>query len=136
MYEIIEHTADIGLRIRAATLNQLFVEAARALMGLLLEDLHQVKPVERHSIQLEGKDRANLLVDWLSELLYLYSTRRLILIQFDVQVTDNGLVAEARGEKPDPARHTPDLDIKAVTYHGLKLKQDDQGWMAEVILDI
>jgi SHS2 domain-containing protein len=136
MYEVIEHTADIGLRLRAATLDLLFAEAGRALMGLLFQEGGEVFPVLNHTVQLESADRNTLLVDWLNELLYLASARHLVFVQFDVRLTDNRLVAQIRGETADPARHTPDHEIKAITYHKLKVEQEGQGWMAEVILDI
>lgn len=136
MYETFDHTADIGLRVRAGDLGSLFAEAGRGLASLLIENADQVRPQTQHAIELEGTDTADLLVDWLRELLFLFQAEGWIFIQFDVEVTENGLRAQARGDKFDPERHQPDFDIKAVTYHHLRLEQDPQGWIAEVIFDI
>jgi hypothetical protein len=84
MFEFIEHTADTGLRVRAATREELFAEAARALYALLLENPADVRPAERHEITLAAGDGADLLHDWLDELLFQYSARRLIFVQFQL----------------------------------------------------
>ncbi len=77
-----------------------------------------------------------LLFDWLSELLYIYETRHLLLAHFEVTVGEAGLAATARGEPIDHGRHQIDHEVKAITYHGLKLERQGEGWLAEVIVDI
>ncbi|MHC4142845.1 MAG: archease, partial [Planctomycetota bacterium] len=81
-------------------------------------------------------DRVYLLFDWLHELLVAFETRRLVLSEFRVRVSDTGLAAEVRGEGLDPDRHRLLHEVKAITYHGLKLEQTAAGWQAEVIVDI
>ena len=88
------------------------------------------------SVRLEGRDRVYLLFDWLHELLVTFETRRLVLSEFRVRVSDTGLAAEVRGEELDPDRHRLLHEVKAITYHGLKLEQTAAGWQAEVIVDI
>ena len=136
MYEIFEHTADLGLRIRAAELNGLFEEAARALFSVIVENLDDVRAVDELTFRLEGARHDELLRDWLAELLYVFHTRHVLLVQFDVRLDRAGLTATARGEPLDPARHEIDAELKAVTYHGLKVEQHRDGWLAEVIVDI
>lgn len=137
MFELFEHTADVGLRVRAASLDLLFADAGRALSSMLVQDLHAILPKQPHTIQLDGGgDLADLMVDWLNELLYLFETRRLIFSHFEVSVEGGSLCAQVRGETLDPAQHAADTAIKAVTYHHLKVEQDDKGWLAEVILDL
>ena len=136
MFEVFEHTADVGLRIRAADLNQLFAEAGRALFSLIVEDLDAVRPVTEMTFHLAGQDLEYLLFDWLNELLYCFETQHLVLREFAVEVTGTGLTAVARGERFDPSRHQPDHEVKAITYHGLRVKHESQGWLAEVIVDI
>jgi SHS2 domain-containing protein len=135
MYETFEHTADLGLRVRAADLETLFADAARGLFSMIV-NLDQVQPVEQVSFEIEGKVSDLLLFDWLSELLYTYETRHLLLCQFDVRFRESGLSATARGEPADRARHTLDHEVKAVTYHELKLQAEGDHWLAEVIVDI
>ena len=77
-----------------------------------------------------------MLRDWLAELLYTFEVRRLVLAQFDVTIGTDGLKATARGEPIDPERHQLDMEVKAITWHGLKVVRDGDGWLAEVIVDI
>lgn len=135
-YETFEHTADLGLRVRAADLDTLFAEAARGLFSIIVANLDQVRPVESVDFKIVGDAPELLLFDWLSELIYTFETRRLLLSQFDVRVGQGGLTATARGEPIDRGRHDLDHEVKAITYHGLKLEREDQGWLAEVIVDI
>jgi SHS2 domain-containing protein len=85
---------------------------------------------------LRGTRRDELLFDWLSELLYVFETERLVLAEFQVTLQDDGLQAEAAGERLDPARHQLEHEVKAITYHNLVVEQTPEGWRAEVIVDI
>ena len=140
MYETFEHTADIGLRARAADLNTLFADAARAMFSVIAGNLEVVRPQEEIEIRLEPDDVEALLRSWLSELLYIFHVRKLLLADFTVCIDDTrddcGLQSTARGEPLDPARHALDVEIKAVTWHGLKVERTADGWLAEVIVDI
>ncbi|MGV3486045.1 MAG: archease [Planctomycetaceae bacterium] len=136
MYEIWEHTADLGLRVRADNLNSLFAEAGRALLSVIVHNLEDVRAVDEVKIEIDGTDIDFLFLDWLSELLFAFESRRLLLSEFSVNVDPTGVRATARGESMDPARHQLEHEVKAITYHGLMVRQDDQGWTAEAILDI
>jgi SHS2 domain-containing protein len=136
MYETFEHTADLGLRVRAPDLNRLFAEAAEALFAAVIEDLGAVEPRQRVEVELSGDDRAYLLFDWLRELLYRFDTEHLVFSRFDVQVRDAGLTGTAWGELLDLARHMPNHEVKAITLHGLRVEPTADGWLAEVIVDI
>ena len=136
MYELFEHTADLGLRVRAGDLNTLFAEAGRGLFSMIVENLDDVRPLQTISVQLTGNDRAYLLFDWLSELLVVFDTRHVLLGEFNVHVDETGLTATARGEPAEPPRHRLDHEIKAITYHGLKVEPVGDGWQAEVIVDV
>jgi SHS2 domain-containing protein len=136
MHEIFDHTADLGLRIRADDLRGLFEEAARALFSAMVANLDEVRPVDEVTFKIEGTERDELLRDWLAELLYTFDTRHLLLVQFEVRLDEAGLTATARGEPLDPQRHEIGAELKAVTYHGLKVEQQQDGWLAEVIVDV
>ena len=136
MHETFDHTADLGLRVMAADLDTLFVEAARGLFSIIVANLDHVQPVRTVEVRLAGEARDYLLFDWLSELLFVFETQRLVLADFAVHVGDNGLTATARGEPLDPARHVLANEVKAVTYHGLTLDRTPAGWQADLILDI
>lgn len=136
MYETFEHTADVGLRARAATLDDLFADIARAMFSVLVANPAAIRPVEELSLQLSGDRLDDLLFDWLAELLYRFETRRLLLAEFEVRVGDASLTATVRGEPIDRNRHELDVEIKAITYHGLRVEQNNDGWLAEVIVDL
>lgn len=136
MYEIFEHTADLGIRVRADDLESLFADAARGLLSVLVANHDAVRPVQEKTYAIAGEELDYLLFDWLTELLYTFETEKLLLAEFDVKVDNNGLRAVCRGEPIDRSRHDMDHEIKAITYHELKVKQTADGYLAEVIVDI
>jgi SHS2 domain-containing protein len=136
MHEIFEHTADFGIRARAENLNDLFADAARGLFSLIVANLDSVAMVEQVHIQLISDNREDLLHDWLSELLFTFSTRRLVLADFEVSVSPTGLSATVRGEPIDVNRHAIEVEVKAITWHALKVEKNFDGWLAEVIVDV
>jgi SHS2 domain-containing protein len=136
MHEVFEHTADLGLRIRAADLDTLFVEAGQALFETIAPDLASVRLDKRVDITVAGEERDYLLFDWLKELLYRFDAEHLLLGKFEAHVTEKGLTGSAWGEPLDRARHILEHEVKAITYHGLRVELSDEGWLAEVIVDI
>jgi SHS2 domain-containing protein len=137
MFEHFDHTADLGLRVRAASLDELLAEAGRGLLAMLVANPEEVEPVQSKTIELTADEPALLLFDWLSELLYAFESERLLLRQFDIRIAGNHLSATCRGEPMDLAHHKMDHEVKAITYHGLRAeKQSDGTWFAEVIVDI
>src|SRR5690348_15738658 len=130
-YETFDHTADLGLRVRAPDLVMVFIDAARGLFSMIVRDPDTIRPVDAVSIELEAPALDLLLFDWLSELVYLYETRHLLLGEFDVQLSESHLTAIARGEPLDRTRHELEHEVKAITYHGLKVEQTSDGWLAE-----
>ena len=142
MYEVFEHTADIGLRVRAAALEELLEDAARGLFSLLVANLDAVRPVEELRIEVSGDEREFLLLDWLNELLYAFATQGRLYADFNVRIvyTEAGdpqsLIALARGEPINRDRHQLDHEVKAITHHGLLCEPTAAGWLAEIILDI
>jgi SHS2 domain-containing protein len=136
MFEFFEHTADLGLRVRAPDLDTLFAEAACALFAAVVEDLGTVEPRQAIEVRLAGDEREYLLFDWLSELLYHFDAEHLLLGRFEARVSDAGLSGTAWGEPLDRNRHVLAHEVKAITYHGLRVEQTSDGWLAEVIVDI
>ena len=136
MYETFEHTADLGLRIRAPDLDTLFAEAGQALFAAIVEDLGAVQPRRQVAISLTGEDRDLLLFDWLRELLFHFDVEHLVFSRFEVHVAEEGLQGTAWGEPLDRSRHELQHEVKAITYHGLRVLPEDGGWLAEVIVDI
>ena len=136
MYETFDHTADLGLRVRAADLDGLFAEAAEALFSAVVEDLRTVRPVREIAVRLAGENREYLLFDWLKALLYHFDADHLLFSRFEVRLADGGLTGKAWGEPLDRSRHELSHEVKAITYHGLRVEQVEEGWLAEVIVDI
>ncbi len=136
MHELFEHTADLGLRATAPALDALFAEVAACLVSAMVEDPARVQPAQELQIEIAGTDREFLLFDWLKELLLRFETDRILFAAFDVRIGETGLTATVRGEPFDPDRHTFAHEVKAITYHELKVVEVDGAWLAEVIVDI
>lgn len=138
-YRLIEHTADTGLEVETRTLDELFGEALRGLTDCITE-VDRVEPLVSRHLQLSAEDLGILLVEWLSEAVYLFEVEDLLLSRAEVAIlkTTGGfeLSATASGEPYDPARHPLKVLIKAVTYHQLVVEEYARGWRARVIFDI
>jgi len=132
-YEEIDHTADVGIRAYGRTMDELFANAAEGMFSFIA-DLSRVKPVGEVEVRLEADDLPTLLLRWLSELLYVHETQRLLFSSFEVNVVGMSLEGRVRGEAIDKKRHELKLAIKAVTRHGLTV--DPEKGIAEVIFDI
>lgn len=136
MVETFEHTADLGLRICAANLDELFDEAGRGLFSFVVENTGAIQPRITQIINLKAETLDNLFFDWLSELLYRFDAQQLVLCRFDVQISGLSLVAKVAGEPVDRARHRFLREVKSITPHDLVIRQSGQHWEAEVIVDI
>ncbi|MGD0626223.1 MAG: archease [Thermodesulfobacteriota bacterium] len=135
-YETFDHTADLGVRVFGQTCEEVFANAAYALFDLLT-DLNHVRENLSYDLRVEAADREELLVRWLSELLFLCESRGYLFKNFSFSHLDQtSLQAEARGETFEPSRHEFKMEIKAVTYHQVELKEKDGKWEARVIFDI
>jgi SHS2 domain-containing protein len=136
----IDHTGDIGIRVTATTLGQLYERAAEGTFHVLT-DLAEVQPAEEQPVEVRGRDREALLVRWLSELNYRHTVDDWLFSAFEVRSIediDGELVlnAVARGEHVDSARHVVHTEIKAITFHGLDVRETDDGWVVQVIFDM
>jgi SHS2 domain-containing protein len=135
-FRILEHTADIGFEAFGASREEVFANAACALFHIIVE-LETVRPHDAVEIRVAGDDPPSLLINWLSELLYLQDAEGWLFRDFEIHsLADTSLAAVARGEKLDPARHQLKLLVKAITYHQLSMEQTPAGWRARVYVDI
>ncbi|MEK7817158.1 MAG: archease, partial [Actinomycetota bacterium] len=115
IFEIIEHTADIGIRAFGSSEREVFQNAAAGMFSLIC-DSATVAETEEFEIEVEAEDRETLLVEWLNELLYIYDSRRVLLKRFEVfELGETRLRGAAYGEPLDLSRHALVTDIKAVT---------------------
>jgi len=134
--DYIDHTGDAGIRLRAENLRQLFERAAWG-MFTLLTNVAEIRLVEETRIQVEANDLPALMLAWLSELNYRHATEHRLFGKFEVSVISDQMVfAEVSGETINPDRHTIFTEIKAVTFHGLRLEKSDNGWEAQIIFDL
>jgi SHS2 domain-containing protein len=136
VFEILEHTADIGFRACGRTKAEMFTNAALALESIAVT-LNDVEPRCPYPVAVIGGDDESLLVNWLSEVLYYLDGKRVVMSRFQIDELVPGAVrGQGWGEPLDPGRHRPKLLIKGVTYHQLKIARDARGWCAEVYLDV
>jgi SHS2 domain-containing protein len=134
-FEIIDHTADVGVVAYGANLGQAFGNAAKALFSLIVE-LDSVREALYRGIELTADDEASLLVEWLNELIYVFDTEHVLFKRFEVSVTDGGwLRASCYGDKVNRSRHRLKTGVKAATYHMLEISNDN-GYRVRVIFDI
>jgi SHS2 domain-containing protein len=135
-FEILEHTADTGFRARADSLEELFAQAAAALVSIAL-DPSGARGLECRELAVRGPDLEELLVNWLNEVLWLLDGCGFAPASFNVlEIHGGGLRAAVSGEPRDGARHPPRIVVKAATFHQLRLARDGNGWTAEVFLDV
>lgn len=135
-YEILEHTADIGFLARGASLAQLFQHATCGFMAIAAET-GAVEPRHEWPVRLSAPDLPSLVVDYLSELLFLLDSGRFIARDVRVDsVSDTAISATLVGEPRALDRHPWKLIVKAVTYHGLTVGEREGEWQARVFLDI
>jgi len=136
-FRVLEHTADVGFEALGSTREDAFRNAGRALMSLVV-DLDSVNRVERVPVAASAAEPEGLLVNWLSEILYLQDTEGWLFADFEnVTVTDRSASAAGVGERFERGRHQVKLLVKAITYHQLALEKVPAGhWRARVYVDI
>jgi SHS2 domain-containing protein len=135
-FEILDHTADIGIIIHGENLKALFENAGEAFFHLIT-DLKKVNRRVERNVKIKGESLDRLMVDWLSELLYLHDVENLLFKEFKVDsVGEDGLKATVKGEPFQEGVHAIKTEVKAVTYHQIEVRQENGGWRAQVILDL
>ena len=136
MFAVFEHTADLGVRVEAATLPEALADAARGQFTVIAGDLEQIRPEVEEAFTVPGSDPAWLLFDFLGELHAAFEVRKMLFREFQVTITDDGLAATATGERYDPARHQLAHEVKAITQHELAVDRGPDRCTATYIVDI
>lgn len=135
-YTILDHPSDLGIEARGKDLPEVFRHAASALMSIIV-DPSTVTPRESRVVALSAADIEHLLVRWLGELLYLYDGQHFVCKDFIIRrLTGTELNATVLGEASASGHHRMRSDVKAVTYHQLAIRENGDGAMARVFLDI
>jgi len=131
-YEEVEHTADAAIRAYGRDLPELFANAAYGMFDLLA-DMQKLHPTIEREVSLEASDLEALLVDWLGELLYLREVHGEVYKEFEITtLSPTKLRAVAKGGK----RFAPRMNIKAVTYHDLKIEKTEEGYVTTIVFDV
>jgi SHS2 domain-containing protein len=135
-FRILDHTADIGVLVNGRDLKDLFENAGHAFFHLLT-DLRKVKPRIERKVEVGAESLERMMVDWLSELLYLHDVENLLFRTFKVEsVGKDGLKARVSGEPFQEKVHVIKTEIKAVTYHQIRVAKEKEGWKARIIFDL
>jgi SHS2 domain-containing protein len=136
IYQPLSHTGDLGMLVYGRDAPELFAHAAWAMFDLM-SDATLIEPRQTIDVSVAGNDLEDLLVRWLSELLYLYDTQRFLYCTATFTTLEPTLLtATVHGESFDAMRHPIDTEIKAVTYHQLAITATAGRWQAQVIFDL
>ncbi len=136
MFEILEHTADIGFRAWGRSREEMFENAALALESVAV-DVEEIEARTPYPIAAAGEDVESLLVNWLSEVLFYLDGRRVAMRRFRVEhLTATQVAGQGWGEPRDAEQPRSKLVVKGVTYHQLRIVRTGDRWTAEVYLDI
>lgn len=136
-FEILDHPADIGIKVKGKTLEKMFINAALGTTYLIVEtkgtEYIQIKKV----VNIACTNLTELFIKWLDEVIYLFDSEGFIIRIVKVETSrDTSLHAVIKGEKFDINKHKVKLYLKAVTYHQFEVKQSKEGWEATVYFDV
>ncbi len=135
-FEVLDHTADIGLIVYGEDLESLFENAGKAFFHVIT-DLKKVRLRTEKRIEIRKESLERLMVDWLTELLYLHEVENLLFKEFKLEsVGEEGLRARVKGEAFQEGVHVIKTEVKAVTYHGIEVRKEKEGWRAQIIFDL
>ena len=135
-FRLLEHTADMGIEAQGESLAALFRQAALGLRQIMTP-CSDIQSRQEIRVEVRAHDREELLVNWLTELLYLLETRQLLPAEFAIEtISACRLQARVGGEVLDAERHVLEREVKAVTYHQIRVEQVAGGWRAQVFVDI
>ena len=134
-FELIEHTADVGIMAYGVDTREAFTNAAHGMFSLIVEP-GSVREVEHRDIEVTAPDEESLLVTWLNEFIYLFDAENMLFSRFDItEFGINRLRARAYGEPVDETRHRLKTGIKAATYHMVEVDRREGG-RVRVLFDI
>jgi SHS2 domain-containing protein len=133
-FEEISHTADIKIRVRAPTLEALFSETFNALMQVMYGTERSGGIVKE--IKVESHDNESLLLDFLSEVLFVSEVESLVFFNASISIHGSRLTAELSGEPFDPIRHSGGSEVKGISFSGLSIIHDANGYMLDIIFDV
>ena len=135
-FEVIDHTADIGIIVHGTDLKQVFTNAALGLFNLIA-DLDNVKEDLTRQVEMTAKNTEVLLIEWLNELIYIFDVEHILFKRFEInELQDDKIKATCYGEKVKRGHHNLKREVKAATYHMLELSKDNGNYKVQIIFDI
>lgn len=136
-YKILDHTADIGIEVWGETKKEVLANTVEAMFDLIA-DSENISAVQEKQIFISGTDTADMLINLLREALYLFHSQAWLCKRCEIlELNDEKVAAKVFGEPYDAKKHQLKMEIKAVTYHTLKIEQvAGKGWRARVIFDV
>jgi len=139
-FELIDHTADVGIKAWGNTLTELFENAARGMFAVIAREAYkpQGSKIEKNIEIYKNTDSfEEILVNWLSELLYVFNREKIYFSDFKIlSLNNNGIEAQANGVNLDLYQSNLYTEIKAVTFHNLKIEEDVNGFNCTIIFDV
>jgi SHS2 domain-containing protein len=133
-FEEISHTADVKIRARAPTLDALFTDAFLALMQVVYGTERSDGILKE--IRIESDNIESLLCDFLSEVLFIAEVESLVFSHAEITIEDLSLTAVLYGESFDPVRHSSGTEVKGISYSGLVIGKDANGYMLDILFDV
>lgn len=135
-FELLEHTADVGVIASGDTFGEALAWLAQGMFSIIAE-MGSVEPRDSLEVSVQSNDRESLVVDWLNELLYRFDAEGFLPREIEVTVDEasHSLTARCLGETADPERHVMLTDVKAATYHDLKITHNGE-WRIQAVLDV
>jgi SHS2 domain-containing protein len=136
MFELLEHTSDIGILARGSSREEALVAASHGLASILV-DPAAFHPHEERYLRADGHDEAAQVVNWLNEILFFFDTEGMVFVDFAIDSwTSAGITGHARGERFDRDRHEFRTGVKAATYHQFESHSISEGWEFRIFLDV
>jgi len=135
-YKLIDHTADFGIHVFGSDPKDLFTNAALAMVNQIT-DIDALKGTVEHNLNITGADWSDLMVNWLRELLYLWTGKEMLVKTAEIlSIAEQKLSAKVKSDPFDPDRHEIKNEIKAVTYHQIQVNSGPDGWDSKIIFDV
>lgn len=138
-FELFDHTADIGITIFGPSVSDVFEQAARGMFSVIFHESEpKIEAKGVYEIKLKSKDLEQLMVDWLDEILFIFSTEHIVMSEYKINIDSKKITLDAMvsGEIVGNDILLRTCEIKAVTYHMLMVKQINNHWEAKVLFDI
>jgi SHS2 domain-containing protein len=136
MFELLEHTSDMGILARGRTREEALIAASQGLVSILV-DPAPFRPLEERHFKAPGPDEAAQVVNWLNEILFFFDTDGIVFVEFQIDSwSAQEISGRARGERFDIDRHEFRTAVKAATYHQFESHRTADGWEIRVFVDV